>query len=600
MNILRAHHDGSDLYISNAAPKIGEKVEIKVRIPKSDKPEKVLIRFFEDGEPRVRELRKVKGSKVESWWSVWIEIANTLTNYRFMLVDKKGYRWLNGVGIFNHDVTDREDFQIVAKPAYPRWLRNTIFYQIFPDRFATSGRKRELPEWAKARQWNDRPNGKGSGASQDFYGGDFEGIQSKLPHLKKLGVNAIYFTPIFPARSNHRYDASSFDEVDPLLGGDKAFLDYLEAARSYGIRTMIDLTTNHCGAAHRWFIKARKSKRSAERGFFYWFDGGGYASWWGVPSLPKLNYSSKKLRELMYEGKNSVVKKWLSEPYKVDGWRIDVGNMTGIIGEHDINREVAEGIRRAVDEANPNAWLVAENADHSPTDLDGDTWHGTMNYNGFARPLVNFFYDPRVDMPNFSQFPVPNPVFDGYGTFAVMQSFAAGIPWRSLAASMVLLDSHDTARIRTIVNRNIEKHLAAVTVQMTYPGVPSILYGDEVGIEGYWGEDSRRTIDWERPELWHNDLFDGYQELIDIRKNSDALCNGGLRWVYVDDDAFAYLRESQRESVLVFASRKGGTHTISLKEFGYSIDQTLYGPQAKGDTVRIRSTRATSAIYRLK
>ena len=515
MNILRAHHDGSDLYVSNAAPKIGDVVELKVRVPKNDKPEKIFVRLFHDGEPRTFEAKKVKTTKVETWWSVSIEIMNTTTHYRFMLVDKKSYRWLNGVGIFNHDVTDREDFQIIAKPAYPRWLRSAVFYQIFPDRFATSGQKKSLPHWALPREWNDLPEGKGITTPFEFYGGDLAGAESKLGHIKKLGATAIYFTPIFPSESNHRYDATSFDEVDPLLGGDQAFLKFLAAARSYGMKTMIDLTTNHCGDAHPWFKKASKSKRAQEREFFYWKEDGSYESWWGVPSLPKLNYASAKLRELMYAGKKSVVKKWLSAPYSVDGWRIDVGNMTGIRGASDINREIAEGVRAAVDEANPNAWLVAENADHSPRELDGATWHGTMNYNGFARPMVNFFNDPTVKIPNFSQFPIPNPSFDGFGTFAILQSFAAGIPWRSLTASMVLLDSHDTARFRTVVKKSNAKHIAAITAQMSYPGVPSVLYGDEVGLEGAWGEDARRTINWSAPEKWDSDLFDAYQEHLD-------------------------------------------------------------------------------------
>ena len=600
MNILRAHHDGSELYVSNAAPKIGEYVELKVRIPKSDKPEKIFVRLFHDGEPRTFELKKGKSTKVETWWSVSIEIMNAITHYRFMLVDKGGYRWLNGVGVFNHDVTDREDFQIVAKRAYPRWLKSAVFYQVFPDRFANSGIEKKVPHWAIPRNWNDKPIGKGSETPFEFFGGDLAGAESKLPHIKKLGATAIYFTPIFPSESNHRYDAASFDQVDPLLGGDKAFIKFLTAARSYGMKTMIDLTTNHCGDAHPWFKKAKKSSRAKEREFFYFNEDGSYESWWGVSTLPKLNYASKKLRELMFSGKKSVVKKWLTKPFEVDGWRIDVGNMTGIRGEIDINREVAEEIRAAVDEVNPDAWLVAENADHSPRELDGGTWHGTMNYNGFARPLVNFFYDPSVKIPNFSQFPVANPSFDGYGTFAILQAFAAGIPWRSLTASMVLLDSHDTARFRTVVKNDRTKHLAAITAQMTYPGVPSVLYGDEVGLEGAWGEDARRTIDWENPTKWDHELFDGYQELIDIRKKSDALCNGGLRWIYVDENAFAYLRESSRESLLVFISRKGGRHTIKLAPFGYSIDQVLYGPQAKGDTVRISSKSACSAIYRLK
>ena len=598
---LIPHHDGSELYVSNSAPRIGDKVEFRVRVPKKIKVDQLHIRFFHDGEPRTREAKLVKKNSVESWWSVKVEVINSTFHYRFMLVDKGNYSWLNGVGLFTHDVTDREDFQIVAKPAYPKWIQSAVFYQIFPDRFATSGIERDLPEWAVPRKWSDLPMGRDKKTGQEFYGGDFDGITSKLDYLKDLGVNSIYFTPAFPSRSNHRYDASSFDEIDPLLGGDQAFIAFSNAAHKAGFRIMGDLTTNHCGAGHRWIQKALADKKSLEREFFYWDSSikHGYVGWWGLASLPKLNYNSAELRRLMFDGENSVVRKWLKKPFSVDGWRIDVGNMTGIYLDQNLNQEVSRGIRRAMDETNSDAWLVAENADHSPSDLDGFGWHGTMNYNGFARPLVNWFNVPSKKLGNFSGLPGANPRFDGKGTVSMMRAFAAGIPWRSLVASMVLLDSHDTARFRTVVNNDKNAHLAAATALFTYPGVPSIFAGDEIGLEGAWGEDSRRTIDWDHPEKWNLDLLAGFKELISIRKNQDALINGGIRWIHSSDDSVAYLRESKKESLLIYISRSGVREKIDLSEYGYKIKETLYGKTATGKVLSINSKSATSGIWKL-
>ena len=602
MNLIEAHHDGSEIFVSNSAPKIGQSVELKVRIPAKDRPNQVFVRLFHDGEPRTFELTKSKQSKIETWWSVKVEIQNTVTHYRFMLVDKKSYRWLNGMGIFAHDVTDREDFQIIAKPSYPQWIKKAVFYQIFPDRFANSGIKRELPSWALPKQWNDLPKGKDKTTGVEFYGGDLPGITSKLEHIKSLGASAIYFTPAFPGRSNHRYDASSFDEIDPLLGGNSAMAEFSAAAHKNGLKIMGDLTTNHCGAGHPWIQKALKSSRSKTREFFYWDSKipHGYVGWWGLASLPKLNYTSHKLRGLIYRDKNSVIRKWLKPPYNFDGWRIDVGNMTGRYLDQDINQEIARGIRNAMDETKSDAWLVAENADHSPADLDGFGWHGTMNYNGFARPLVNWLNQPKKSIPNFSQFAVPNPVFSGTGTVHVMRAFAAGIPWRSLVASMVLLDSHDTARFKTVVGGDRSRHLAGVATLLTYPGVPSIFAGDEIGLEGEWGEDARRTIDWENPEKWDGELFSEFKKLVEIRKSHDALINGGLRWVYITDSAFAYLRESKRESILVFISRSAGSHTLNLEPLGYKVKETLYGKPAKGNKIKINSQKANCGIWLLK
>ena len=602
MKILEPHHDGSELYVSNSAPKIGDSVEIKVRVPAKDKCTRIFIRFFHDGEPRTLEMKRAKKFAHEQWWSVELQILNTVTHYRFQLVDSKSYRWLNGVGVFDHDVTDREDFQIIAKPAYPHWIQSAVFYQIFADRFAKSSIKREVPDWAVPREWSQLPKGKDKTTGVEFYGGDLPGVISKLDYLKQLGVSALYFTPLFPGRSNHRYDAASFDEIDPVLGGNQAMVELSESVHKAGFKIMGDLTTNHCGQAHPWLRKAKKSRFAKSRDFFYWDSSipHGYVGWWGLASLPKLNYASKKLQQVMYRGPQSVVRRWLQAPFNFDGWRIDVGNMTGRYLDQDINAEVAEGIRAAMDETNPDAWLVAENADHSPKDLDGLGWHGTMNYNGFARPMVNWMNKEDAKLPNFSQFPVPNPQFSGTGTVSVMRAFAAGIPWRSLVASMVLLDSHDTARFKTVVGGDRNRHLSGLTALFTYPGVPSIFAGDELGLEGSWGEDSRRTIDWDNPDSWDVTLLAEVKKLIRIRRERDALINGGLRWIYSGDDAIGYLRESKKEKIFVFISRKGITETIDLSVYGYAIKETLYGPTQSGEKIRIRSKTAVSGVWLLK
>jgi len=602
VNKPQPHHDGSDLYVSDSAPKIGDHVLLRIRIPKSDKSRSVWVRLFHDGEPRTFQLKKEKKSKVETWWSVSIEILNPVTHYRFLLVDKGSYRWLNASGVYERDVVDREDFQIIARPRYPEWIKHAVFYQIFPDRFASSGKKRSLPSWAVPREWNKLPTGRGKNVGTEFYGGDFDGIAEHLDHIEELGANAIYFTPFFPSRSNHRYDATSFDHADPLLGGDEGFIEFAQAAKSRGFRIMGDLTTNHCGIGHDWIAQALKDPRAKEREFFYWDDSiaHGYVGWWGVASLPKLNYSSTLLRERMYAGSDSIVKKWLQPPFSTNGWRIDVGNMTGRYRDQDFNQEVARGIRTAMDEVSPDAWLVAENADHAPSDLDGFGWHGSMNYVGFARPVWSWLNKSAAFADNFMGLPAPIPSFSGEGMVAMMRSFAAGIPWRSLTASMLLLDSHDTARFRTVVGGDVGRHIAGAGMLLTYPGVPSIFAGDEIGLEGEWGEDSRRTIDWKHPQKWDQELLTEFKKLIAVRKASDALCNGGLRWIAVKPNSIAYLRESAGESVLVFVARSAGRHQIDLKPYGYTVRETLYGPVAKSNVLKFTSKGAICGIWSLE
>lgn len=593
------HHDGSELYVSDAAPAIGQTVTLRLRVPHTYTFEKAFIRLYHDGEPRSFELKAGKNDGVETWWSVKVVIENLSTLYRFVFVAEGKYDWLNAAGLFDHDVHSNNDFQIIAVPAYPQWIKSSVFYQIFPDRFAKSGDKREIPDWAFPKDWNELPRGRSKYTGREFYGGDLKGVEQHLDHVSDLGVNGIYFTPFFPARSNHRYDASSFDVVDPVLGGNKAMFSLVAAARKRKIRLLGDLTSNHCGAGHPWLAKAIKDKKSKERGYFYWDKSvkHGYVGWWDLASLPKLNFNSIALRNAMYAGKNSIVKKWLSPKYGMAGWRIDVGNMTGRLGADDMHDEVMHGIRKAMDEVKPDAWLVAENGDFVASDLNGLGWHGAMNYQGFMRPVWNWLNKNSTIGGGFQGLPFSMPKINGNQLVESMSAFNAAIPWRSLVASMVLLDSHDTARMRTVVLGDRASHLSAMAMMLTYPGVPSIFAGDEIGLEGAWGEDSRRTINWDDKSEWDLGFYTEIKKLVELRRNRDSLINGGLRWLAVEPDYVAYLRESTKESLLIFISRKGVRTTLNLVPYGYVFKESLLGQEATGATAMITSLDAVQCIW---
>lgn len=601
-NSLLPHHDGSELYVSNAAPKVGDKVVLRVRVPKTYTFAKSFVRLYHDGEPRSFELNLEKSGATESWWAVKVKIENLSTQYRFVFLDVDKYEWLNASGFHDHDVHTNNDFQIIAIPAYPEWIRSSVFYQIFPDRFAKSSVKRPIPEWAQAREWNELPTVGSKVTGTELFGGDLTGVEEHLDYVTELGVNGIYFTPFFPARSNHRYDASSFTEVDPVLGGDKAMFKLVAAAKKRKIRLLGDLTSNHCGAGHPWLAKAQRNKKSKERAYFYWDKSvkHGYVGWWGLASLPKLNFHSKALRKEMYEGKNSIVKQWLSPKYGMAGWRIDVGNMTGRLGADDMHDEVMHGIRKAMDQVKPDAWLVAENGDFIASDLNGFGWHGAMNYQGFMRPVWNWINLNTTIGGGFQGLPFSMPKITGIQLVESMKSFNGSIPWRSLVASMVLLDSHDTARMRTVVLGDRKLHLTAMTLLLSYPGVPSIFAGDEIGLEGSSGEDSRRTMNWDDQSSWDLDFLGEIKELISIRKKHDALVNGGLRWVLVEDDCLAFLRESKKETILVFISRKAVKTSIDLSKLGYVVKHGLYGVSGEGSIIPINTKEPSQGLWVLK
>ena len=220
-----------------------------------------------------------------------------------------------------------------------------------------------------------------------------------------------------------------------------------------------------------------------------------------------------------------------------------------------------------------------------------------MNYQGFMRPVWNWLNRNSEIGGGFQGLPFAMPQISGQQLVNSMKQFNASVPWRSVTASMVLLDSHDTARFRTVVKGDVPSHLSAMTMVLTYPGVPSIFAGDEIGLEGSWGEDGRRTINWDDRSQWDHDFMGQVQQLISIRKGNDALINGGLRWLAAEKDFILYIRESQEQSIVVFVSRNGVNVKIDLSTLGLRVTKTLYGKLVTGSKFAVKSKQATQAIW---
>ncbi len=281
-------------------------------------------------------------------------------------------------------------------PPPPSWLADRVAYQIFPDRFASSGAPRHWPSWAAVSAWDDPIDP--SRSTQQLYGGDLAGIEARLDHIERLGVNLLYLTPFFPAESSHRYNASTFDHVDPLLGGDGALSSLLQASHRRGVRVIGDITANHSGDTHGWFQAARADAGSAEAGFYLFrHHPDEYEAWFGVPSLPKFDLRNEALRRRLVDGPDSVVGRFLAPDVGLDGWRVDVANMAGRSGEVDVNRDVASTMRRTMAEVGADAYLVAEHCHDAHADLLGDGWHGTMSYAGFADPIWRWLAGPEAE-----------------------------------------------------------------------------------------------------------------------------------------------------------------------------------------------------------
>jgi alpha-glucosidase len=546
------HHDGSDLYVAERPDGPGGEAAVRVRVPRD--AETVAVRWVEDGEARAAEAQP----DGEGWWTGRFPVNKTNTRYRWLLAGGDyGYAWLNGLGVVTHDVPDSDDF-VLSLDDGPAWHLESVVYEIFPDRFATTGLDVDAPDWAVRRGWDELPEGRSPNTPHELFGGDLRGVEAHLDHIEGLGANVIYLTPVFPAGSTHRYDSTTFDSIDPLLGGDEALVSLVRAAHARGLRVISDLTTNHTGDKHEWFV-------AGERDLYLFDESGDYEAWWGIKTLPKLNWLSPELRSRL----QAVARKWLQPPFGLDGWRVDVANMTGRTGETDLNDEVAPTLRAAL---NDDSLLVAEHFHDFRPDFRG--WHGVMNYAGFSRPVWTWLRG-ELAIPYFD-LPVMMPRLGGEAVVATMRAFRAGVPWQFVLNSWAILDSHDSPRFRTMAGSR-ERQLVGVGLQMTTPGVPMVFAGDELGLEGEWGEDARRTMPWDRPNTWDSALLEDYRRLIALRRTNDALARGGMRYAYVDEDVIAYLRETRDERLLCLASR-APHDPIRLP---FTSLETLYGDDAE-------------------
>ncbi|RCS75759.1 glycoside hydrolase family 13 protein [Brachybacterium alimentarium] len=637
--IEQPHHDSGPCFVAGDAPALDARSTLRVWVPIAYPASALALRTVSDGEIRTSELHVAAQDSTGTWWEAELSLTNPVMPYRFCVLAPQGsvspsgaavpsYAWLTAAGLVPWDVSDATDFRLLAHEPAPDWVDDAIVYQIFPDRFSRSTRMpldadgrpapADLPCWAVPMAWEDEPAMHGELTGRQFFGGDLDGILERLDHIALLGANTLYLTPVFPAGSVHRYDASAFDHVDPLLGGDDALVRLSTALHERGMRLLLDLTTHHTGDTHEWFRAAQADPESIEAGFYLFEEHPHqYASWLDVPTLPKLDQRNAELRSRLTRGAGSVVGRYLSAPFAADGWRIDVANMTGRHGTVDLTHEVAREIRATMREVADSrgqsrahsAWLVAEHGHDATADLAGDGWHGTMNYAGFTRPLWAWLADPESDL-SWLGLPMTLPRLPGTSIWRTLRDYNAQMPWPSRAHSQNQLSSHDTPRTRTVVGSR-ERQLAAVAALATLPGVPTVFAGDELGAQGENGEHSRAPMPWEAIDRGDGERIDlGILEatrlLLGLRRELVALRRGGLRWLHAGTDALVYARTHPDGDVLVHLAR--GAHdeivigTDSLPGAPCATVHTeVGGANARHDrgVLRLVSSDAGASIIRL-
>ena len=553
-------------FLSNPNPALGETITVRLLIPSQADPDQVVLRTIPNGEQQFTAMTRHSEQGGNDVWEAPLKVNEPRVSYRFAIQTEGRVWWLNALGISIHTPLAMFDFKLLAGFQPISWLERSVFYQIFPDRFANGDPSNDPVEEADPRQRYTRKTFPwGEKAPRDrklmpFYGGDLAGIETHLDYLEQLGVNALYLNPIFTAFTNHRYDVSNFREVDPVLGGDQALISLRQALSQRDMRYVLDIVPNHSGFMHPWFQSALQDKQSEERGFFYFAENEqDYTSWMGFGHMPKLNYGSSALRREMIESEDSIFAYWLKPPFSADGWRVDVGNMLGRHDDHQINLELLRSIRAAVKRISPEAYLMGENFFEATEQLQGDGWDAVMNYTGFADPVLHWLTGYEQDALRCDAVLKTDIPWDTATMLQAWNENLASIPWQIALQQFNLLDSHDTPRLLTLLNGDKALSQLAAITQFTFPGVPCLYYGDEIGLTNEEGFDSRNCFPWDEDQ-WDQESLDFYKKLITLRRTSLALARGELRVLYYDQDLVVYARVLGEEWVLVTANRSEQAH----------------------------------------
>lgn len=454
-------------------------------------------------------------------------------------------------------------------PVTPEWVKDAIFYQIFPDRFARSA---SVPKPNFLEPWDAPPTYDG------FKGGDLVGVAERLDYIQDLGVTAVYFTPVFQSTANHRYHTYDYYNVDPILGGNAALRRLLDEAHRRGMRVVLDGVFNH--ASRGFFQFNHILENGGQSPYIDWFTAldwplhpydpvkpPNYACWLGLPALPKFNTDTSAVREFLW----GVGQHWVE--YGIDGWRLDVPNE---IDDDEFWRE----FRRRIKGINPDAYIVGEIWHDARRWLQGDQFDAVMNYL-LTRLCIGFFIGDRVDETLVMGTGLhPAPALDAAGFARGLHDLLTLYPASITAAQLNLLDSHDTARFVTMARGDTSALRLATLFQMTYPGAPSIFYGDEVGKPGAKDPDNRRAMAWDDPTWWEGDLYPFFKRAAALRHAHPALRRGSFDPLYAQGMVFSYgrrlAREGQLANHLVIALNSGRTtRAPAIDVTGYLPDGTV-------------------------
>lgn len=617
MNKAALFCDGTEGYVYPPEPKENELVTFRFRTAKDDVDRVGLVT---SADTYVMEKECTQGEF--DYYTFETRLGEEPFRYCFEVQSGTEKYYYGRCGI-SREILEYYNFVVVPGFSTPNWAKGAVMYQIFTDRFYNGDKSNDVEtnEYyyigdysRRVTNWDKYPANMGV---REFYGGDLQGVMDKLDYLQDLGVEVVYFNPLFVSPSNHKYDIQDYDYIDPHYGkivddggevlpngvtdnsqatkykkrttglknleaSNELFIKLVEELHRRGMKVILDGVFNHCGSFNKWMDRERiyegeedyepgayVSADSPYRSYFRFFKegpenwpyNGNYDGWWGHDTLPKLNYEdSVKLENyILYIGR-----KWVSSPYNVDGWRLDVAADLGRSNEY--NHEFWQKFRRAVKDANPNALILAEHYGDPRDWLKGDEWDTVMNYDAFMEPVTWFLTGMEKHSDEAREELLGN--IDNF--IGSMAHHMSNMLTPSLQVAMNELSNHDHSRFLTRTNHMVGRveHLGpeaaneyvnkavmreAVVMQMTWVGAPTVYYGDEAGVCGFTDPDNRRTYPWGHED---QELIAFHKEAIRIHKEHPALKTGSLKILGGEENILSYARFKGHDRIIVVINNR--------------------------------------------
>ncbi|MBO4908597.1 MAG: alpha-glycosidase [Lachnospiraceae bacterium] len=609
-NVRALYSDTTSNYLNPEEPEPGEEITVRFRTAKNNVDVVLLV----SGGKRLV-MTKTETERHFDYYETRMEISDKKLAYHFEIISGALKVYFDSRGAVT-DPNEYYDFVVFPGFSTPDWSKGAVMYQIYVDRFCNGDKTNDVLDNEylyigqpvhKVEDWYAPPS---QMDVRNFYGGDLQGVLDKMDYLKSLGIEVIYFNPLFVSPSNHKYDIQDYDHIDPHFGkivddggdvlpegatenrlatrytrrvagmanltaSDELFIEVVKEAHKRGMKVILDGVFNHCGSFNKWMDRERiyeneygydkgayVSSSSPYHSYFSfnnengWPYNGSYDGWWGYDTLPKLNYEgSEELVEYVLK----IAAKWVSEPFCADGWRLDVAADLGHSQEY--NHKFWKRFRKAVKEANPNALILAEHYGDKKAWLQGDEWDSVMNYDAFMEPVTWFLTGMEKHSDDFREDLLGNA--DGF--WGAMTHHGATFSTPSMQSAMNELSNHDHSRFLTRTNhmvgrtgtlgpeaaeKNIDKAVfrEAVVIQMTWMGAPTIYYGDEAGVCGFTDPDNRRTYPWGRED---KEMISFHRDLISLRHRHPVFRTGSIKMVDSDYNFIAYGRFDRNEQILV-------------------------------------------------